>query len=205
MTIVIVPTGTANIGSVCSALNHLGIRAALARSPEALSTARGLVVPGVGAFGAAMSQLMASGMNQALLDEAKKGKAILGICLGMQLFADWGQEFGIWQGLGVIRGRIREINRPELPSIQVPRVGWFDVRHQGRGLFAGIETTASFYFSHSYELTGYLDSDVSGWVDADGRRIVASIERDNLMGTQFHPEKSGPVGLNVLRNFVHST
>lgn len=202
MAIVIVDTGVANRHSISNALSHIGCDIELTADAARIRAADKLVFPGVGAFEAGMRSLRSLNLIEVLSEEViEKHKPILGICLGMQMMAEIGEEDGVYQGLGWVKGRVRRL-MPNDPSYKVPHIGFnsVDWKHDSR-LFAGLPQPADFYFVHSY----YLDTDiplVSGTADYAGP-MVAAIERDNIMGVQFHPEKSQAAGLHLLRNFVN--
>jgi len=202
MSVAIVDYGLGNLRSVAGAVEHLGHAARITAEPAELRDAAKLILPGVGAFGDGMAKLRARGLDEALTREVVEGgKPLLGICLGFQLLAEASEEFGEHQGLGWIAGRVTRL-RPDDASLPVPHVGWNEL-HQVRPsrLFAGIADGALFYFVHSYRLAPRAGGLAVGETDYGGR-FVAAIERDNILGTQFHPEKSQKDGLAVLGNFL---
>lgn len=197
---VIVDYGMGNLGSVVNAFGRLGIACKVSREPHDLVAASGIVLPGVGAFPAAMQNLRARGLTDTLHDLViERRKPFLGICLGLQLIATDSTEQGLTKGLGWIDGHVTRI----APAAQerVPHVGWNEIRtRDGATLFARLQDEAHFYFDHSYHLQC---SDQ--WVTAScdyGGRWVAAIQKGNIHAVQFHPEKSQRNGLRVLRNFA---
>ncbi|MBB1073505.1 imidazole glycerol phosphate synthase subunit HisH [Rhodoferax sp. 4810] len=204
--IAIIDYGMGNLKSVANAFANIGYAAFIARNPNDLCFASHVVLPGVGAFGDGMKNLCSCGWLDILEEEViKKGKPFMGICLGMQLLATVGTEYGLHKGLNWIPGTVKKIESNE-PQIRVPHVGWNDVRILKRdGLYQDLGDSQVFYFVHSYvfdvENKGHL---ISG-LTCHGIEFVASLEKNNIYATQFHPEKSQKVGLKVLDNFIKST
>jgi glutamine amidotransferase len=189
-----------NLRSVQNAFRAIGCEASISSSPEDLRNAERIVLPGVGAFGDGMRNLREAGWIEPLEEEVLgKGKPFLGLCLGMQLLATEGMEHGLHEGLGWVPGRAKRLTGA---GLRVPHMGWNDVRFvEGTRLFDEHGESATFYFVHSY----YLDPDdhsvVSG-VCSYGIDFAATVERDNIFATQFHPEKSQKAGLTALRTFA---
>jgi imidazole glycerol-phosphate synthase subunit HisH len=191
--------GMGNLRSVANALSFLGIDFFIISKKEEIGRARKLILPGVGAFGAGMKNLADFGFLPVLQEEVMaKKKPILGICLGMQLFAEKGFEDGVHEGLGWIQGEVRKI---EAQDLKVPHVGWNEAKpRMDSPLFEDIAPHSDFYFVHSF----YLDCP-SQFVSSTceyGIEFPASVEWANIFGTQFHPEKSQDAGLALLRNFA---
>lgn len=199
--IAIVDYGMGNTGSVKNALLFLGAEAVISRNPDDLHRATHLILPGVGAFGDGMKKLADFGLVRILEEEVLvKKKPILGICLGMQLFADIGEEGGIHKGLGWISGRTRRFQIDE-KKFRLPHIGWNDVEiRAGSALFEGVAPTV-FYFVHGYVIEPSDSSAVVAACDY-GEVFPAAIEKGNIFGAQFHPEKSQKAGLAVLKNFI---
>ncbi|HEX7900449.1 MAG TPA: imidazole glycerol phosphate synthase subunit HisH [Planctomycetota bacterium] len=194
--------GMGNLRSVANACEALGSPARVARRPEELRDADRIILPGVGAFGDAMANLRSGGWIAALEEEVRgRGKPFLGLCLGMQLLATTGTEFGRHAGLGWIPG-VAERLEPADASLRVPHMGWNRVLAEKRdGLLAGVGEGADFYFVHSYVLRPDDPSVVTGRC-VYGAAFAAVVERGNIQATQFHPEKSQKAGLTVLGNFL---
>lgn len=199
--VVIIDYGMGNVGSVKNALTFLGYEAVVSLNPQDLERASYFILPGVGAFADGMKNLAESGLLPALESEVlTKKKPILGLCLGMQLFASAGEEGGLHKGLGWIKGRVQRFKVDE-KLYKVPHVGWNDVHPRDRAtLFLGVKRPI-FYFVHSYHLTPEDKSIVAAQSEY-GEKFVAAIEKDNIFGLQFHPEKSQQEGLKVLENFL---
>ncbi|MBU1670896.1 MAG: imidazole glycerol phosphate synthase subunit HisH [Actinobacteria bacterium] len=193
----IIDYGMGNIRSVQKGLEKVGVRAELCSDPARLDSYRGLVLPGVGAFGDAMATLRDRGLVEPVLGQIRSGKPFLGICLGMQLLFERSEEHGDFGGLGVIPGTVRRL--PD--TVKVPHMGWNVLRQVGRQtLFDGIDEGARFYFVHSY----YCDPADDSWAIGStsyGLEFTCAVGRDNVWGLQFHPEKSSLLGLKMLRNF----
>jgi glutamine amidotransferase len=197
--VVIVDYGMGNIGSVVNAFDMLGERCTVSNEPAALRGARGIVLPGVGAFAAAMANIRALGLDEAMTARVIGDRIpFLGICLGLQLIAKDSVEHGFTTGLGWIDGHVTRMEPAD--GLPVPHVGWNDVECRGTSrLFARVADTAHFYFDHTYSLD--TPDDVVATCRYGGS-YVAAIERDNIFAVQFHPEKSQRNGLRVLRNFL---
>lgn len=192
-----------NIRSVKNALNYLGAEYKLIDTPEEIFESEKLILPGVGSFRKAMENMKKNKFLDPLNEVALKNKIpTLGICLGMQLMAEESEEDGLTKGLGWIKGSLKKIP-VEKTGIKVPHVGFNDVvfEKKNKTLYKGLGDKADYYYVHSYMLN-YDDCDcVSGWTEY-GEKLVASIEKDNIFGTQFHPEKSQSNGLIMLKNFA---
>src|SRR6478672_7976256 len=196
--IAVVDYGIGNLRSAEKALQHLGANARLTSSPSDIAAAAAVVLPGVGNFGACMHALRGSGLEAVTLDAAHDHRPFLGICVGMQMLFDGSDESPGVRGLGVVPGRITRLPTTE----RLPQMGWntLDVT-PGSKLAEGLPDPAWCYFVHSYAPEPDDDGVVAAWCDY-GRRFAAAIERGPLWATQFHPEKSGAVGLAMLGNFV---
>lgn len=189
-----------NIKSVEKALQSLGQETAVTRDPETLLQADKVILPGVGAFGDAMGRLRQYGLEEVIHQIAEKGTPFLGICLGLQLLFDSSEESPGVKGLGLLPGKILRI--PDGEGLKIPHMGWnsLDIT-PGARLFRGIPQDSYVYFVHSY----YLKAEDPAIVAASaqyGVSIHASVERDNVFACQFHPEKSGEIGLRILKNFI---
>lgn len=197
--ITIVDYGRGNIFSITQALSHLGAEHIVTDDPQRISEASKIILPGVGAFGDAMAQLDRQQVLAALHHAAGKNAAILGICLGMQLFATTSEEFGTHAGLNLIPGTVRHL--PAGSDIRIPNVGWRQLESVGPG-GAGIPTDTQMYFVHSYGFFPEDTAHVAAIIEVNGQNIPAIVRKDRLVGCQFHPEKSGSSGLRLLRWFL---
>lgn len=197
MSIAIVNYGAGNLRSVSTALARLGREGVITADRRAILEAGALVLPGVGAAGAAMDRLHSTGLDEIIGDFVKTGKALLGICLGMQLLLAHHDEDDV-NGLGLIAGTVPRFG----VGLKVPHMGWNRV-HQRHGLklFEGIRDGSYFYFVHSFFALPEDPASAAGETEY-GVRFASVIARDNIFGTQFHPEKSGDDGLRLLNNFL---
>jgi glutamine amidotransferase len=198
--IAIVDYGMGNLRSVQKAFERVGRAAEVTRDPDRIAGAPGLVLPGVGAFGACMTNLTELGLVEPVRQAVAAGRPFLGICLGMQLLFDESEEFGPIAGLGILPGRVVRF-RPD-PERKIPHMGWNTIR-QARPTphLAGIADDAYVYFVHSYYPVP-ADPSVVVTTTPYGPEFASSVRRDNVFAVQFHPEKSQAVGLRLLENFV---
>ncbi|MBR6029952.1 MAG: imidazole glycerol phosphate synthase subunit HisH [Clostridia bacterium] len=194
--IAIVDYGMGNLRSVQKALQYIGEEAEITSSPARLDSASHVILPGVGAFADAIACLRKTGLDQALLRQAASGKPLLGICLGMQLFYEASEENGEHEGLGLLPGRI---TRLKAPGLKVPHMGWNTLTVRESPLFREGESPCV-YFVHSYCAAG--ESEFTAASCEYGEVFTASAWRGNVLATQYHPEKSGSVGLTMLRRFA---
>lgn len=195
--IAIVDYGMGNLRSVQKGFENAGYSARITSDREEIADARGVVLPGVGAFGDAMNNLKSLGMDQALKDFVKSGRPFLGICLGLHLMFEGGEEYGFHQGLGFLRGKI--VRLPD--GVKVPHMGWNQVcRVREEKILDGIPDGSYFYFVHSF-YAQVEDPQVIGAVTDYGVTIPAIVSQDNMIGIQFHPEKSSSLGMKILQNF----
>lgn len=193
----IVDYGRGNLRSVEKALEKVGYQARIMATPQALEEVHGLILPGVGAFADAMQALKEGGWMEPLLKFADSGKPFLGICLGMQVLFETGEEHGEHAGLGLLAGRV--VRFP--PGKKVPHMGWNSLSiKQATPLLEGIPNESYFYFVHSYYAVPGESRDISATSDY-GIEFPAVVGRNNVWGAQFHPEKSSPWGLQILTNF----
>ena len=199
--IVIVDSQIGNTGSVANALSALGKESIVSSNPDDIKLASHIILPGVGSFGVAMQNLKTAGLIEPLRRAVtEEKKPFLGICLGMQLLATRGEEGGTHEGLGLIPGITRRFNVDE-SKLRVPHIGWNDVVPVANSrLCKGIKNPI-FYFLHSYNLVPKDESVIAGTTDY-GEQFVSIIEKENIFGVQFHPEKSQHAGLALLENFL---
>jgi glutamine amidotransferase len=198
----IVDYGMGNLRSVQKAFERLGHAALVTREPERIAAAAGVVLPGVGAFGACMTNLTSLGLVEPVRDAIASGKPFLGICLGMQLLFEESEEFGPVAGLGVLRGRVVRF-APD-PERKVPHMGWNRLRIVRRApALVDVDDGAFVYFVHSYYPVP-ADPTVIATTTEYGPEFASSVARDNVFACQFHPEKSQQVGLRLLDGFVRA-
>ena len=197
--ITIIDYGAGNLFSVQNALNYLGLENRVSRDPGEIRSADGLILPGVGAFPDAMRMLSASGLTDLIREEARK-KPFLGICLGMQLLFEAGYEFEETAGLGLLPGTVQKIETP----YKIPHMGWNSLTfHRPCPLLEGVREGESVYFVHSLQAKAQSEC---LYASCDyGTEIPALVGEGTVFGAQFHPEKSGEVGLTILKNFGRLT
>ena len=200
----IVDYGVGNLFSIASSLKYLNIDSVVTASPEKLENASHIVLPGVGAFGDAMKKLSDTGLIPVLEEQIKKGKPIMGICLGMQMLFEKSYEYGEHFGLGWIDGSVCPLEDALADrgiSLKIPHMGWNDLVFAKRDnpVLKYIKEGDFVYFVHSYYATDCEEA-VAAWAEY-GVKVPAVVERGNVFGCQFHPEKSGNVGLEILRAF----
>ena len=198
--IAIVDYDAGNIKSVEKALQFLGQEPVVTRDKETLLQAEKVIVPGVGAFGDAMGKMHQYGLVEVLREIAAKGTPLLGICLGLQLFFESSEETPGVEGLGLLPGKIVRI--PDKEGFKIPHMGWNSIQiNPASRLLKGIEEGAYVYFVHSYYLQAENEADVAATTDYVVN-IHAAAEHENIFAKQFHPEKSGEIGLRILKNFI---
>lgn len=199
--ITVIDCGISNLGSVLSALRRVGVPARVTTEPAEVSEAERLLLPGVGAFADGMAALHRHRLVEPIRAHGAAGRPLIGVCLGMQLMAEGSDEFGRHEGLGLVPGWARRL--PSGPGLRVPNIGWCDlaVRPSAR-LFAGTDATPSAYFVHSYALEGVPEANIAATIRFGDRDVVVALERGNIFGAQFHPEKSQDTGLAMLAAFA---
>ena len=192
----IIDYGMGNLRSVQKAFAYLGFQSDIIGDAHLAAKADRLILPGVGAFHDAMERLRMTGMDEAVLDAAEKGKPLLGICLGMQMMFEYSEENGLWKGLGLFPGKI---TRLEDHGLKIPHMGWNTIDTR-KGILFEDQQHPCVYFVHSYcaaEINQYTAASCTY-----GQTFTASVQKENICATQFHPEKSGTEGLNMLRRFA---
>ena len=196
----VIDYGVGNLFSLCSSLQMIGADAVVTSDVAVMKRADKLILPGVGAFGDAMQKLRESGLDRVIREEAAGGKPIMGICLGMQLLFEKSYEYGEHEGLGLLRGSVVPMQGRIPEGLKIPHIGWnaLHLTRGSRGL-RYVKEGECVYFVHSFYATGCEDSLIS--TAEYGAELTAAVEKDNVFGCQFHPEKSGAVGLNILRGF----
>ena len=198
--VAIVDYGVGNLFSLTSSLKFIGADVVVTSDAETLRKADKIILPGVGAFGDAAKKIRKSGLDKVIVEEAKNGKPLMGICLGMQLLLEKGFEYGEHEGLGLIKGEIRPISDVVPAQLKIPHMGWNALKFEGEKstIFKYINEGDQVYFVHSFYATN-CDSVIA--TAEYGAPLTAAVGNKNVYGCQFHPEKSGEVGLNILRAF----
>lgn len=198
--IAIIDYGAGNIQSVNKALKHIGCDALVTRDSDVILKADGAVLPGVGSFGDTMNTMNQYNIKDTVLDFIKSGKPFMGICLGLQLLFPESEESPNAKGLGIFDGTISKI--PNGEGLKIPHIGWNSLNILKKdGIFKGIDNNSYVYFVHSYFLNA-KDRKIVAAQTHYGVDIDAAVEKDNVIATQFHPEKSGKTGLKILKNFA---
>ncbi len=199
--ITIVDYGVGNLFSVVSGLNFIGADSQISSDPDTVRNAEKLLLPGVGAFADAAELLNKTGLGQAVKDAVSKGTPLLGICLGMQLLFDKSYEFGECEGLGLIPGEIHPLRNDISAELKVPQMGWNPLKIiKDDLLLDGIDEGDCVYFVHSF-YAKHCEENLCA-VAEYGVDVPALVRKNNVWGAQFHPEKSGDVGLRILKNFI---
>ena len=199
--VAIVDYGVGNLFSLSSSFAAIGIDVTVTSDPAVLRKAERIVLPGVGAFGDAARKLRESGLGEVVVEEARAGKPLLGICLGMQLLFEKSYEYGEHEGLGLIKGEIRPIRDVIPEELKIPHIGW-NALHFGKKkspLFRYLNEGDHVYFVHSFYGANCDESVIA--TTEYGAELTAAVASGNVFGCQFHPEKSGKVGLDILRAF----
>ena len=201
----IIDYGIGNLASIYNGIHSTGNDVIVSSDSEKISNSTHLILPGVGSFQKGMGGIESKGLIKILNDQVLlEKKPILGICLGMQLFASYGLEDGYCKGLEWIKGKVEKIN-VDLDNIKVPHIGWNEVKLKKKSkLLINIEETLIFYFVHSYHFLPDDKSVITG-ICQQGKDLISCIEYKNIYATQFHPEKSHNIGLQVLNNFINNT
>ena len=198
--IAIIDYGVGNLFSLCSSFKTLGADIIVTGNPEEIKKADKLILPGVGAFKDAADKLRALGLDKVIKEEVEKGKAIMGICLGMQMLFEKSFEYGEHIGLGLLKGEVIGMNGTIPNNLKIPHIGWNALHFvKDSHLFKYIKNGDCVYFVHSFYADGCDDSLIA--TAEYGKELTAAVNKDNIFGCQFHPEKSGEVGLNILKAF----
>ncbi len=200
--VILIDAGTGNLRSVQKALESIGANVLRTNDPHRVLSGRRVVLPGVGAFGNFMSGLQALGLEEAVKEAAMTGVPVLGICVGMQALFEIGEELGEHSGLGLLRGKV--VRFEQSTSVKVPHTGWNQIQKKKETLlFNGIHDGAYVYFNHSYFCQARDSTDILATTDY-GINYASAVERENIFGVQFHPEKSQSAGLRILKNFLEA-
>ena len=196
--IILIDYGVGNLYSVAKAVASVGGDVKISSSDDDLKRANKIILPGVGAFGDCMKNLEATGLIPTIKREVSAGKPLLGICVGLQILFAGSEESPNVDGLKIFSGQVKRIQAGDL---KIPHMGWNSIKFGGSKLFAGLSGTPYFYFVHSYHAVPD-DKKIIAATTTYGEEVTAALEFENIFATQFHPEKSGDVGLQVLKNFV---
>ena len=199
--IAIIDYGVGNLFSLAASFRKIGAETVVTSDREVIARADRVILPGVGAFGDAARKLRESGLDKVVIEEAGKGKPLIGICLGMQLLFEYGEEFGHHEGLGLLKGSVVPMKGVIPADYKIPHIGWNRLSlKRDIQLFRYIKDGDHVYFVHSFYAEGCEDSLAA--TTEYGAELTAAVAKGNVMGCQFHPEKSGEVGLNILRGFL---
>ena len=199
--IAIIDYGVGNLFSLERSFAAIGAEVEITSDPEKIRAADKILLPGVGAFGDAAEKLRANGLDQVVLEQAATGKPLMGICLGMQLLFDESLEYGCHKGLGLIPGRVVPIQEVIPEGLKIPHMGWNGLKMEKESpLFSKIKDGDFVYFVHSFCAVECEDALIA--TSEYGAPVTAAVQKGNVFGCQFHPEKSGTVGLNILRAFA---
>ena len=205
--IAVIDYGVGNLFSLCRSLEAIGQEPVVTGDPALMRQADKLFLPGVGAFADAAAKLRQTGLDQVILEEAAKGKPLMGICLGMQLLFDESLEFGQYKGLGLIPGRVVPMEGVIPADYKIPHIGWnalhFPADKPRHKLLETVQDNECVYFVHSFYATDCNDAVIA--TTEYGAELTAAVARGNVMGCQFHPEKSGDVGLAILKTFCEGS
>lgn len=203
MEISILNCGVGNLNSIKNSLDYLEIKNKFINTKKQIKNCNSLILPGVGSFFQAIQNIKKYDLYDSILDHSIiKQKPILGICLGMQLLFSESNEIQSESGFGLVKGKIKEINKKKNKDMYDLNVGWQEIQIKKKSvLFNGIQNNESFYFLHSYTVYDFNKSNIIANYEENNRQIVAAISKKNIFGVQFHPEKSGLQGLKVLKNF----
>ena len=201
--IAIIDYGVGNLFSLSSSLKKIGADIVVTSDKNEIERADKIILPGVGAFADAAKKLRDSGLDKVLINAAKSGKKVMGICLGMQLLFEKSFEYGEYQGLGLLKGQVIPMENTIPDNLKIPHIGW-NALHFSKSspLFKYINENDCVYFVHSFYATDCSDSVIA--TAEYGKELTAAVQKDNIYGCQFHPEKSGNVGLNILRAFCET-
>ena len=201
--IAIIDYGVGNLFSLSSSLSAIGVKSVITSDRETIINADRLILPGVGAFGDARAKLARNGLDKLIKEQSERGKPLMGICLGMQMLFEKSFEYGTHEGLGLLKGNVVPMEGVLKPEYKIPHIGWNALKFHGKSpLFKYINEGDCVYFVHSYYAVGCEES-LTATVEYD-KQITACVGKGNIYGCQFHPEKSGAVGLNILKAFAET-
>tara|TARA_A100000164_G_scaffold367262_1_gene389054 strand:- start:55 stop:663 length:609 start_codon:yes stop_codon:yes gene_type:complete len=199
----VIDYGRGNLYSIHSALRFLDVEHEMTDEIQKIANSSHIILPGVGAFGAGINALEQTGLIEPLCKAVRRGVPLLGICLGMQFLVDGSEEFGNHKGLGLIRGKVFRL--PKNGSDRIPNVGWRKLEPAPNSFLSNMSPNTMAYFVHSFAPRLSGPQDIAATIPFNGENIPAIIRRENVVGYQFHPEKSGSAGLNLIQNFLEMT
>ena len=198
--VAIIDYGVGNLFSLSSSLKAIGVETVITGDAEVIRKADKLILPGVGAFCDAINCLKTTGLDKVVLEEAKKGKYLMGICLGMQMLFEKSFEFGEFEGLGLLKGQVVPMKNSIPEGLKIPHIGWNALKFKKQSpIFKYINNGDCVYFVHSFYAENCNESLIA--TTEYGKELTAAVGKDNVFGCQFHPEKSGNVGLKILKAF----
>ncbi|GAA0078353.1 imidazole glycerol phosphate synthase subunit HisH [Clostridium sp. CTA-5] len=200
--IVIIDYGMGNLKSVYNALKSIGLESKISSNKEDIIKAKALILPGVGSFKDAMDNIEKESLDELIKNEVKKGKFILGICLGMQLFFEKGFEVEERSGLGLLKGNVIKMKENIKDNIKIPHIGWNNLIYsKNDNLLEAVDEGEFVYYVHSYYAQEYDENDLVAYSEYGANKIPGIVRKNNVIGIQFHPEKSSNTGLRLLKNF----
>lgn len=200
--IVIIDYGMGNLKSVQNALKSIGLKSTISSKKEDIVKAKGLILPGVGAFKDAMDNIEKKSLDVLIKNQVQEGKPLLGICLGMQLLFEEGFEGEKRCGLGLLKGKVIKMEEDKENNIKIPHIGWNSIIYNKKDHLLNLIDEGSFvYYVHSYYAQGYDENDLVTYSEYGPNKIPGMVRNKNVIGTQFHPEKSGDIGIHILKNF----
>ena len=207
MSIVILDYGIGNVKSILNAFEKTGINAILSRERNVIFKAKGIVLPGVGAFYQGMNNLNKYGLVDIIKEYVKTRKPLLGICLGMQMLLEESEEFGLTKGIGLIKGKVIKIPIKESNKIKLPHISWNEIKPKNiqwqNTIFNKVDINSDMYFVHSYVVKPDNEDEILSTTNYFDAEFCSALKKDNIYGCQFHPEKSARSGLQIIKNFIN--
>lgn len=206
--VAVVDYGVGNVTSIMNALDYCGYASVLTQDVATIENSDKIILPGVGAFSYCMQRLVDTGLDKVITSCVDSGKSLLGICVGMQVLFDESHEHGVHKGLGVFPGTVKKLPNNQISPERLPNIGWNHVGFCGsaktQSVFSTLPSDDSYYFVHSYACEPVDQMDCVARSHYAGKEFTAAVARDNVLAVQFHPERSGPVGLEFLQQFIRA-